>query len=245
MKYVDALILCGGRGTRLSSVIADKPKVLAPINGRPFLSYLLDQLVNAGFRDVILCIGYKGEMVKEAFGLHYKGLNIRYSHEPEPLGTGGALRYALPVIESEIVLVMNGDSYIDADFSDFLDWYLKEGHNAAILLTKVADTSRYGRVKINEDGEIICFDEKQEGLGPGWINVGVYLLKTSLLHLIPSGVSFSFEREFIPTLIEDGLDGYRCEEEFIDIGTPESYTQAEAFFRRFQNLDSVARNKGV
>ena len=229
MKYVDALILCGGRGTRLRSVIADMPKVLALVNGRPFLSYLLDQLVNAGFRDVILCTGYKGEMVKEAFGSHYKGLIIHYSHEPEPLGTGGALRYALPMIEGSYILAMNGDSYIDADIYSFIEWYLKSGYEASILLTKIEDTSRYGRVEIDEDGKIVCFDEKQEESGSGWINAGIYLLKTSLLNLIPSGRFFSLEQQFFPNLVDKSLYAYPCQDELLDIGTPESYARAGNF----------------
>ena len=232
MKDVDALILCGGRGTRLRSVIADKPKVLASVNGLPFLSYLLEQLVNAGFRDVILCTGYKGEMVKEAFGSHYKGLNIRYSHEPEPLGTGGALRYALPMIEGSYILAMNGDSYIDVDICSFIRWYLKGGYDASILLTKVEDTGRYGCVKINEDGKIISFDEKQEGSGSGWINAGMYLFNNKLLETIPEHCFFSLEKEFIPMLVGDKLYGYRCHGDFIDIGTPNSYTKSCSFFSK-------------
>lgn len=224
---ITPIILAGGLGTRLRPILNDMPKVLAPVNSRPFISYLLDQLITAGFQDVILCIGYKGEMVKETFGSHYKGLNICYSHEPEPLGTGGALRYALPMIASRIVLVMNGDSYIDADISAFIDWYSQRRHDAAILLTKVENTSRYGRVKINEEGQILRFDEKLEGLGPGWINAGMYLITTSSLALIPDGKGVSLEKQFFPNLVsKKRLYGYHCGEEFIDIGTPEAYTVA-------------------
>ncbi len=231
MKSIAALILCGGQGTRLRSVIADKPKVLAPINGHPFLSYLLDQLDVACFHNVILCTGYKGEMVKETLGSPCRGLNIRYFHEPEPLGSGGALRHAFPMIESEIVLVMNGDSYIDVDFPDFLNWFLEEGHDNAILLTKVGDMSRYGSVKINEGGKILRFDEKQEESGPRWINAGTYLLKASLLQHISSEKLYSLERELFPDLIGKSLYGYFCESKFLDIGTSESYPKVERFLQ--------------
>ena len=243
---ITPVILAGGLGTRLRPTVGDVPKVLAPVNGRPFLSYLLDQLIAAGFSNVILCTGYKANMVEESFGENYKTLHIRYSQEREALGTGGALRYALPMVKNEIVLVMNGDSYIDADFPDFFDWYSKEEHDAAILLTKVNDTSRYGRVKIGEDGKIVGFYEKEEKPGTGWINVGVYLIRaTSLFHLIPFGVGFSLERETIPTLIDESLYGYRCKGKFIDIGTPESYAQSETFFRRHQNKANIAKNKSI
>lgn len=233
MEYFDkitALILAGGLGTRLSSVVSDRPKVLAPVNGRPFLSYLLDQLGNTGFRDVILCTGYKGEMIRETFGNRYRDLIIRYSGEPEPLGTGGALRYALPMIEKDTVLVMNGDSYIDVDMNAYLEWHFKNEVEAALLLTKVADVSRYGRVEADKNGCIISFEEKGEATGPGWINAGVYILKKRLLERIPPASHFSLEREFFPGLIGKGLIGYLCESELLDIGTPESYARAERFF---------------
>jgi len=123
MKHIEnvtALILAGGLGTRLSSAFPEKPKVLAPVNGRPFLSYLLDQLVSAGFQDVILCTGYKGEMVRKTFGDSYKDLAIRYSMEPEPLGTGGALLYALPMIKKKLILAMNGDSFCKISSLNFI-----------------------------------------------------------------------------------------------------------------------------
>ena len=233
MKHIDnvtALILAGGLGTRLSSVISDQPKVLAPVNGQPFLSYLLEQLVDTGFKNVVLCTGYKGEMIRGTFGDRYKDLTIRYSREPEPLGTGGALRYALAMIEEETVLAMNGDSYIDMDMSAYLEWYFKNEIEAALLLTKVADASRYGRVDVNIKGCIIRFDEKKENAGSGYINSGVYIFKKYLLERIPFARHFSLEREFFPSLIGKSLFGYPCESEILDIGTPESYARAERFF---------------
>lgn len=227
---ITALILAGGLGTRLCSVVSDRPKVLAPVNGRPFLSYLLEQLIVAGFRDVILCTGYKAEMIKKAFGNRCKNLAIRYSHEPEPLGTGGALRYALPMIENDTVLAMNGDSYIDEELSAYLEWYFKNEVEAALLLTKTADASRYGSVEVNIKGCIIRFDEKKENAGSGYINSGVYIFKKHLLERIPFARPISLEREFFSGLIGKGLFGYLCESELLDIGTPESYARAEKFF---------------
>ena len=228
MKDVDALVLCGGQGTRLRSIIADKPKVLAPVNGRPFLSYLLDQLVNAGFRDVILCTGYKGEMVRDAFGPHYKELNIRYSHETEPLGTGGALRYALPMVKSQIVLVMNGDSYIDADLSDFLVWHFDKKFYISMILSEVSDISRYGAVKINDTQIITGFIEKSTDIKPGWVNAGIYLFSRKLIEeSIQSNVFYSLEKEMMPSLLRKvTIGGYRCKSVLMDIGTPESYKVA-------------------
>lgn len=238
MKDIDnitALILAGGLGTRLSSVVSDQPKVLAPVNGRPFLSYLLEQLIVAGFRDAILCTGYKAEMIKKSFGNRYKDLTIRYSREPESLGTGGALRYAIPMIEEETVLAMNGDSYIDEDLSVYLEWYFKNEIEAALLLTKVADVSRYGKVDVDIKNRVISFEEKKESACSGFINSGVYILKKHMLESIPFARPFSLERELFPGLIGKGLFGYLCESELLDIGTPESYARAERFFQKSIN----------
>jgi len=226
----DALILCGGQGSRLQEVVSDRPKPMADINGRPFLSFLLDQLLASGFREVILCTGYKGEQIEKTFGELYKELVIKYSRESKPLGTGGAIRQALSLVQTEAVMVMNGDSFIDANLSAYLAWYLENKHEASLLLTYVPDTSRYGRVEADANGCIIRFEEKGQGLGPGWINAGVYLLRKSLLECIPSGKFFSLEREFFPDQVNKGLYAYQCHGKFIDIGTPESYASAERFF---------------
>ena len=231
-KNVTALILAGGLGTRLQSALPDRPKVLAPVAGRPFLSYLMDQLISTGFRRVILCTGYKGEQIKAAFGDTYKGLDIRYSQEPEPLGTGGSLRFGLPLINTDLAFVTNGDSYVNCNLTDYLAWHLKNDVQASVLLTCLSDTSRYGRVKADRDGRILQFDEKGSSYGPGWVNAGVYTFKRGLLESIPFGQPFSLEKEFFPSLIGEGLYGFQSESAFIDIGTPESYALAEDFFSK-------------
>ncbi|MBU4185174.1 MAG: nucleotidyltransferase family protein [Proteobacteria bacterium] len=230
LSDITAVILAGGLGTRLRSVLSDRPKVLAEVLGCPFLTYLLDQLSSTGIRKVILCTGYMGDRVQEVYGEMYKSLHLSYSQEDEPLGTGGAFRLALPLIKSNVALVMNGDSYIHADLSSYVDWFFHIDRNASILLAKVPDTSRYGMVKVKKDKSVSAFKEKEKAKGAGWINAGVYLMKTSLLKSIPSGKAFSLEREFFPSLVGNGLFGYQCKGRFIDIGTPESYIKAEKFF---------------
>jgi D-glycero-alpha-D-manno-heptose 1-phosphate guanylyltransferase len=230
LSDITAVILAGGRGIRLRPVVADRPKVLAEILGRPFLRYLLDELAIAGLRRVVLCTGYMSENIYQTLGDTYASLNLFYSREGKPLGTGGALRLALPELTSDIVLVMNGDSYIEADLGDFLRWFAEKGALAALILTRVADTKRYGRVVSSLDGQILLFEEKVENGGPGWINAGLYLLRTELISNIPSGRAYSLERDFFPGLIGKGLYGYQCKGEFIDIGTPDSYRKAKAFF---------------
>jgi NDP-sugar pyrophosphorylase family protein len=230
INNIAALILAGGLGTRLRSVVSDRPKVLAPVNGKPFLSYLLDQLIIADFHNVILCTGYKGEMVREAFGSHYKGLNIRYSREPEPLGTGGALRYALPMIEEDTVLVMNGDSFVDIKLADYLSWHFKNEYDSSIVLVKISETDRYGRVEIGENIRVIHFEEKKVCTGPGWINAGIYLIRKEFIEKIQPTQRISLEKEILPALIDKRLYVYPQETGFIDIGIPESLSIANSFF---------------
>jgi len=170
--------------------------------------------------------------IHERLGAAYRSLRLVYSRENEPLGTGGALRLALPNLNSDPALVMNGDSYINADLNAFLEWFLEKDPAAALILTKVPDTSRYARVMISEDDRIESFKEKGGNAGPGWINAGIYLLKKNLVGTIPFRKTYSLEREFFPGLIGKGLYGYRCEAQFLDIGTPESYSQADVFLSK-------------
>ncbi len=231
-KTVTALILAGGLGSRLRTIAADHPKVLAPVAGRPFLTYLLDQLIATGFRHVVLCTGYKGKQVKKTFGNNYNNLAIQYSQEPEPLGTGGALRFALPMIHTKSVLVFNGDSYVKSKLQEFLVWYFEKKPLAALLLARLSDTRRYGQVEFDTNVRVISFEEKGARLGLGWINAGVYLFNRSLIESIPDGKPISLELDIFPSLIAKGLYGFRCEDAFIDIGTPESYAEAEVFFKK-------------
>jgi len=226
----DVIILAGGMGTRLKPVISDRPKVLAPIGNRPFLSILLDQISKAGFTRVILCTGHMADQVEAEFGTKYKSLSLIYSRELTPLGTGGALRHALPLISSESIMVMNGDSFVDADLNAFLDWFTGKDCDAAIVLTKMNNASRYGRVYADESGLITAFQEKNTKGGPGWINAGVYLLRKTVVETIPPVKLFLLEKELFPTLAGRSMYGYFSKGEFIDIGLPESYAEAEGFF---------------
>jgi len=230
---VTAAILAGGLGTRLRSLSANRPKVLFKVNGRPFLSYLLDELVEAGVRRAVLCTGYLGEQVMAAFGDSYGDLRLTYSQEGSPLGTAGALRLALPFLRSHIVLIMNGDSFCRVNLRSLTSWHREHGAKATLLLSRVPDVSRYGRVRLNSTGRIISFDEKPVDGGPGWINAGIYLLNRGILEEIPAGKKVSLEKEILPGLVGHGLFGFRSKGSFLDIGTPETYTEAGRFFNRF------------
>jgi NDP-sugar pyrophosphorylase family protein len=226
-----AAVLVGGLGTRLRPVVADCPKVLAQIHGRPFLSYLLDQLHNADIRKVVLCTGYLAEAVRSTFGEDYRGMSLAYSEETTPLGTGGALRAALPWLRSNPVLVLNGDSYCETDLGAFRAFFDERRAAAALRLVEVDDVGRFGQVRVNDADEIVAFEEKGSATGRGWINAGVYLFATDALRLIPSADRpVSLEKEMFPSWLGQGLLGFRQPGRFIDIGTPESYREADAFF---------------
>ena len=234
---VTSVILAGGLGTRLRSVVGDRQKVLAQIQGRPFLTFLLDQLISAGIRNVLLCTGYMADDVRKTLGDRYKSLKLDYSKEYRPLGTGGALEQAVSLVRTDPVLVMNGDSYIDVDLKAFLGWFCEKDPAAALVLTRVDNTSRYGKVILTDDDRIQHFQEKDGNTDAGWINSGVYLLRRKCLTRMPRKIPCSLERDFFPGLITQGLYGYRCREEFIDIGTPESYSLADDVLGRMVRIN--------
>jgi D-glycero-alpha-D-manno-heptose 1-phosphate guanylyltransferase len=226
-----AAVLAGGLGTRLRSVVDDRPKVLAQVHARPFLMFLLDQLAAADFRSVVLCTGYLGEQIQRTFGETYKCLRILYSQEPKPLGTGGALRFALPQITSDPVLVLNGDSFCGIDLKSYVRWHGDRRATASIVLTRVLCSERYGSVKLDQEARITNFSEKQQCIGPGWINAGIYMLDRHLLTSIPEEGTVSLEHDVFPRWTGRGFYGYYSPAHFLDIGTPEDFSNAEQFFQ--------------
>ena len=229
MIDIPALILAGGMGTRRRGVLPDTPKVLAPVAGRPFLAHLLDWLVDGGVRDVILCTGYRAEQLTHEFGARYRDMYLYYSWEPQPLGTGGALRRALGLTHAETVLALNSDCFVSCDLAAFLGWHQAHGFAGSLVLAEVEDASRFGTVRVHESGAIASFEEKRGRAEPGWINGGVYLLSRRLLESMPEGQPVSIEREGFPAWLSSGLGGYQSSGAFLDIGTPESLARAEAF----------------
>jgi len=241
MSDLAVAVLAGGLGTRLRPVVADRPKGLAEIRGRPFLAYLLDQLAAAGLRHAVLCTGYLGEKIYDTFGESYRCLRLSYSREQEPLGTAGALRLALPYLQSDPVLVMNGDSYCAADLKSFFQWHCDRGAMASLLLTRVRQSERYGSVKLDSDGAVLEFREKKQGVVSDLINVGVYLLSQAVLASLPQQRKVSLEYDVFRQWIGHGLCGCQTDGPFLDIGTPEDFLRADPFFssikRKFVVLD--------
>ncbi|MBF0227314.1 MAG: nucleotidyltransferase family protein [Desulfobacterales bacterium] len=227
---ITVVILAGGLGTRLRSIVPDTPKVLAKIRGKYFLTFILDYLVKEGFEYAVLCVGYLGDQIHTAFGNLYKSLRLVYSKESYPLGTAGAIRLAMPFFKSDNVLVMNGDSICYTNLRNFITRHEELKADASMLLVKVKDVQRFGQVKVDNKGRILQFEEKNNHAGSGWINAGIYMINKKLIKEIPENVSISLEKNFFPSWICKNFYGFQSEGRFIDIGTPESYSAADYFF---------------
>jgi NDP-sugar pyrophosphorylase family protein len=242
MQNVTAVILAGGFGMRLRPAVAGRPKTLAEVRGRPFLAYLFDQLSAVCVRDVVVCTGYLGAQIQVTFGKRYGPLRLTYSQELSPLDTAGALRLAVPLVHSDLLLVMNGDSYCDADLRSFWCQHCAHGARGSLLLIESLNRARYGQVQVDARGYVCSFHEKQSGDGPGWINSGIYLFDRHLVLEIPPNKPVSLEREMFPAWISYGLCGYRSRARFLDIGTPESFAMATSFFAEIDINNASTRD---
>ena len=228
MKTREAIILAGGFGTRLQHIVSDVPKPMADINGSPFLVFLLWKLQTAGISHVILSTGYLHEKIENYFGNRFENLKITYSQETEPLGTGGAVQFALGKAETDNLLVLNGDTLFDIDFAHFDNFYRTKKTMLALALRKEKDLCRYGTVKINENAKIVGFSEKNTSNGEGLINGGIYLLNKKLFDNQKLPKTFSFEKEILEKqYLNDEFFGIVFDSYFIDIGVPEDYARAQ------------------
>ena len=224
---IEAIILAGGKGTRLKRVLDDCPKPMAIIGGKPFIEWILLMLRRQGIQRVVMCTGHLSETVESYFGDGRSiGMEVAFAGDPFPLGTGGAVRNALGKTRSNHILVLNGDSYLRVNISNFLKTHLACNARASISLVQVEDSRRYGSVKVNKDRKVLAFLEKSPRKQPGLINAGIYLLERNVVKEIPEGKMISLEREIFPDLIGKGLYGVLCSGSFIDIGTPESFHAA-------------------
>jgi D-glycero-alpha-D-manno-heptose 1-phosphate guanylyltransferase len=229
MEIKTAIILAGGFGTRLQTVVNDVPKPMAPINGIPFLSYQLNYLKHYGIDTVILSVGYLHEKIMAFYKNEFNGLKLSYVVEDEPLGTGGGIRKAIEQCKDEEVLALNGDSFFDINLNKFQQYHEFKNSSFSLALRKVDNASRYGRIEIENDNRIRTFQEKNENPEAGSINAGVYILDRKLfMEHTSSNAKFSIEKDFfekqIPFL---PIYGFEFEAYFIDIGIPEDYKQAQ------------------
>ena len=230
-KSLDALILVGGKGARLQSIVSDRPKPMAEVASRPFVEWLLLALRAQGVRRVIFCTGYMSEMVEAHFRAGRQwDMEVVYSRDPVPLGTAGAVRHALNQVRSNRFLVMNGDSYCRVDISCLEEVHTTHRACATLWLVRANDCRRYGSVVIGKDGVVQAFREKTAEECAGLINAGIYLLERKAAKTIPEGRSVSLEAEFFPQLIGHGLYAVVGEGPFLDIGTPKAYNMASRLF---------------
>ena len=226
----DVVLLCGGAGLRLRSVIGNAPKGMADIAGRPFLELLLRQARRHDFKRAILAVGYQKDVIYSQIGERTFGLDLVFSAESLPLGTGGALRNAADLIESDSILVMNGDSYTNVNLGEVLADYRQAKADVCVVVVPADGRSDCGFVLLDGNGRLTSFDEKRAPLQSAYINAGIYLLSRAMLDQIPTDVAISLERELLPRWLRQGrtIRGFICPGTCVDIGTPERYRNAQS-----------------
>lgn len=233
-EQITAVVLAGGFGTRIKHLLGDLPKPMAPVNGRPFVEWVVRYLAKQGVRNVILSTGHLAETVEKHFAPQpVENVRVRCVPETTPLGTaGGFLNAASSAQERPAAwLVLNGDSLVVAPLTDLFATLNRLENDGAILGVPMADASRFGTISQNADGDLTGFNEKKTGAGN--INAGVYLFRDSALKKFPAKTPLSFEVDVFPALIHGGtrLKTVLSDAPFLDIGTPESLPQAEGFIR--------------
>lgn len=222
---MEAIILAGGFGTRLSHILKDIPKPMAIINNKPFLYYILSDIVNKGINKIIIAVGYKKEAIIDYFGESFKGVKIVYSEENTPLLTGGAIKQAISSCKEEEVFIINGDTYFDIDFIKMRKFHNNKKSDLTIATKLMFDYDRYGTIIIDEKNKIISFVEKQK-TSEGLINGGIYLINKNILKTV-SLDKFSFEKDFMENKVHElSIYSFENKSYFIDIGVEEDYNIA-------------------
>lgn len=222
---MEAIILAGGFGTRLRQLVADVPKPMAPVAGRPFLEILLGTLARKGFRRVILSLGFMAEKISGHFGPHFAGMELFYVVEAQPLGTGGGVRLAMEQAKADHVFVFNGDTFLDLEVNQ-VERLWEERQRPLIVGREVPDTARYGRL-LTVDQLVTGFTEKGV-VGSGLINAGCYVFKRRQLDSFPAGAAFSLEADYLTQAVAaQEFDVFETRGLFIDIGVPDDFIQAQ------------------
>lgn len=209
---------------------------MAPINNIPFLNYQLNYLKHFGVQKVILSVGYLHEKITNYYKNNFNGIEIKYSIEDEPMGTGGGIRLAMQHGNDTELLVLNGDSFFDVDIKSFYDFHIQQNAQISLALRNVNNAARYGTITINKQQQIISFKEKSGLAKEGLINGGVYILNKNLfLNNTPSTTNFSIEKDFFETQLQHlMIKGFGCNQYFIDIGIPQDYQKAQHDFKNFK-----------
>jgi len=225
-----AIILAGGFGTRLQKLVSDVPKPMADISGTPFLEILVNKLVSNNITDITLSLHYMPEKIIEYFsGDKFNNVNLKFVVEQKPLGTGGAIQYAISsgkFLGDEDILILNGDTFVDFDCKSFIENHINNDALISVLVRKIDSTHRYGKIVV-ENGKIIEFSSLGDE-NPGFINAGIYIVNSQVLRNYNFPEVFSFEQDFLAKEIKTlSPNGFQAGEYFIDIGVPEDYLRAQ------------------
>ena len=231
-----AIILAGGRGTRLKTIISDLPKPMAPIMNVPFLTYQLNYLKYFGIKKVIFSVGYLSEKIIAHYNQSFENISIEYSIEKNPLGTGGGIRMAMSNLNEDLVLILNGDSFFDLNLEQFYNLHLEQKAEFSLALRYVNNSERYGNIEFNSTHQITSFIEKNQLNQSGYINAGVYILSKKLyLQNTKPDINFSIEKDFFEKQLNQLIiKGFEFKDYFIDIGIPEDYLKAQDDFKEFK-----------
>lgn len=224
---MEAIVLAGGLGTRLKTVVGELPKAMAPVRQKPFLEYILNHLESQGTRRVVLAVGYRHELIRSHFGDQFQNLSLVYSVEEEPLGTGGALKKAMDCVDENHVAVVNGDTFFDVDMEKMKSTHQRKNSDLTMALKPLKNFDRYGCVEMDADGRIRGFMEKKH-YDQGLINGGVYVVRHEFFDSLPMRDKFSLEKDVLEAWVSARrMYGVVCDSYFIDIGIPEDYRRAE------------------
>ncbi len=227
MTFPDVVTLAGGLGKRLREVTGGKQKILAEIDGKPFISVLIDYIAAQGGKRFILCTGHDADSVEMALKNAHPNLSIVFSREEEPLGTGGAIKQGAALVKTDRFIAMNGDCFCVIDYNQLIQAHLAVKAQATIAVTKLDDAREYGTIETDAQKYITAFKEKQPELRSAYINTGTYCLDRHVFSLVDTPQKFSIEYNFFPHLVGQGFYAFEVPNKFIDIGTPERYAWAK------------------
>ena len=233
LKDTDVVVLAGGRGTRVASVLKNKPKILAPLGKRLFIDLLLNWLEYYGAKRIIFSLGFLSEsIIRHLESIKSKSIEFKIVVEERPMGTAGAIRNVRNQIETDPILVVNGDSFVNADLCNFVNFHLSQDNKTSIICTRVTDVSRYGSVTVSSNNKVISFIEKKNVSGRGYISTGVYLFNRTIIDDISNGGP-SLEKDYLSNQDSETIGAMVGDFEFLDIGTPETLSKAPVILGRF------------
>ena len=230
---LDVVILCGGFGKRLQSVLNGVPKSMAPINGKPFLEFLVESLAEKGFQRFILCTGFMGNVIQDYFEDNASRLELVFSQENRSLGTAGAIKNAERLIETNPFVVVNGDSFCNCDFPEFIKFHRDRGAIITLAVCCTDGRTDSGAVWVGQDGRVTDFSEKVGHTGDSFVNAGFYLLDRLMLAFIPEGITYSLELQVLHEMKGLPVYGFPTGGRVVDIGTPERYAEAQHILANF------------